>query len=103
MKRSNQKAKGKKQSKKQKPAQKAEPFQWGSPGCYTKFLSECQTENNQGRNVFDSGDAKDNIAAAMNRHFPNCSREVIRQKIRQKPVQEDLDNLGIQSMFLFKH
>ena len=80
---------------KKKKTVRAEPFQWGSAGCYTKFISECKTESEAGRNVFSSGEAKDNVATKMSQQYPNCSREVIRQKLRQQSVIADLEVAGI--------
>jgi hypothetical protein len=92
-------------SKSKKPKElkpKAAPYSWGSPGCYTKFIEECKLEKqrNKGKigNVFDSGIAKDHIAAKMNSVYPGCGREVIRSKLRQESVIEDLANCDIIGM-----
>jgi hypothetical protein len=82
--------------RKAKPnASRSASFVWGQPGLYTKFLELCSEQFDVGLNVFESGEARDRIAQSLSSSWPGCTPEKIRIKLRQKPVQQDLEKRDI--------
>lgn len=78
-------------STKAKRAKKGEPFIWGQPGLYTKFIQYCVDKfEKDHKNVFEDGVARDEVASAINTDWVGCTAEKIRSKIRQPGVMHDL-------------
>lgn len=57
-------------------------------------------QKNKNLNVFNSGLARKAVAEEISKSWPGCTNEIIRSKLRNPLVLQDLTERGIQGMFI---